>query len=199
MTRVRRARTIPLIITALIIGGCAGQGEQVATPTHLPATPVPATPTLGPTDVPATAASTSVSSPQATEQPTVVSCEPTPPDQLGPFYVPGAPERSSVGQGHVLSGVVRSSAGCSPIAGAQIEFWLAGSNGQYDDDHRATLFADAFGAYRFESNFPPPYSGRPSHIHIRVSANGYETLVTQYYPTDNQAEGTFDLVIAPLN
>ncbi|ODS34248.1 MAG: protocatechuate 3,4-dioxygenase beta subunit [Candidatus Scalindua rubra] len=29
-------------------------------------------------------------------------CEPTRPDMLGPFYVPNAPERTSVGKGHIL-------------------------------------------------------------------------------------------------
>jgi len=127
------------------------------------------------------------------------SCEPTPPDGLGPFYVPNAPERASVGQGHVLSGVVRSSVDCTPIAGAQMEFWLAGPDGQYSDAYRATILADNTGSYQFESNFPPPYSGRPSHIHLRVTAAGYQTLVTQYYPTEGQTEGAFDLVLLPEN
>ena len=125
------------------------------------------------------------------------SCAPTRPDALGPFYVPNAPARSSVGGGHVLSGVVRSSEGCAPIAGARIEFWLANPRGQYDAAHRATLFADADGAYRFESNFPPAYSGRPPHVHIRVTAEGFQELVTQYYPSQGQAEGEFDLVLVP--
>ena len=124
-------------------------------------------------------------------------CKPTPPDALGPFYTPNAPERTSVGKGHVLSGAVRSSVDCSPIAGAQIEFWLAGTDGKYDDDHRATMYSDKNGAYQFESNFPPPYSGRPSHIHIKIAARGYRTLVTQYYPAEGQTKGEFDLVLAP--
>jgi protocatechuate 3,4-dioxygenase beta subunit len=114
---------------------------------------------------------------------------------MGPFYKPNAPVRSSVGEGHILRGVVRSSADCSPIAGAQIELWMANPNGQYDDDHRATMFTDEVGVYQFESEFPTPYTGRPPHIHIRVSAEGFQTLVTQYYPDDGQTEGTFDLVL----
>jgi protocatechuate 3,4-dioxygenase beta subunit len=124
-------------------------------------------------------------------------CKPTRPDMLGPFYVPNAPERTSVGKGHILSGVVRSSADCSPIAGTRIEFWLVGPHGRYDDDHRATLFSDKMGEYKYESNFPPPYAHRPSHIHIKVTVNGYRTLITQYYPTKGQTEGKFDLVLIP--
>lgn len=126
-------------------------------------------------------------------------CKPTPPDALGPFYVPNAPERTRVGNGHILSGVVRTSADCSPIEGARIEFWLAGPDGKYDDDHRAVMFSDKNGAYKFESNFPPPYRGRPSHIHIRITAKGYRTLVTQYYPEKNQTQGRLDLILIPEN
>ncbi|KAA0244150.1 MAG: intradiol ring-cleavage dioxygenase [Candidatus Brocadia sp. AMX2] len=126
-------------------------------------------------------------------------CKPTPPDALGPFYTPNAPERTSVGKGHILSGVVRTSVDCSPIAGARIECWLTGPDGKYDDDHRATMFADKEGAYKFESNFPPPYSGRPSHIHMKITAKGFRTLVTQYYPDMGKTEGEFDLVLIPVD
>ena len=125
------------------------------------------------------------------------ACVPTRPDALGPFYTPNAPVRSTVGRGHVLTGVVRSGADCPPVGGARIEFWLAGPSGQYDDAHRATVIADATGRYRFESNFPPGYAGRPPHIHVRVTAARHQTLVTQYYPQPGQTEGTFDLVLIP--
>jgi protocatechuate 3,4-dioxygenase beta subunit len=124
------------------------------------------------------------------------ACPPTAEDMLGPFYRPGAPVRASVGKGHVLRGTVRSSEGCLPIAGARVELWLAGPNG-YDDDHRATVIADADGRYAFESELPGAYERRPPHIHVRVAHPGYRTLVTQHYPAKGQAEGTFDLVLRP--
>lgn len=126
------------------------------------------------------------------------TCVPTRPDAEGPFYKPNAPVRSRVDQGHLLSGIVRSATDCVPIAGARLEFWLAASNGQYDDDHRATMFSDSNGGYRFESNLPPPYAGRPSHIHIRASAEGFQTLITQYYPPAKETAGAFDLVLVPV-
>jgi protocatechuate 3,4-dioxygenase beta subunit len=52
-------------------------------------------------------------------------CKPTQPDMLGPFYEPGAPVRTRVGSGYVLSGAVLSAAECKPIPNARIEFWLA--------------------------------------------------------------------------
>jgi protocatechuate 3,4-dioxygenase beta subunit len=125
------------------------------------------------------------------------SCTATRSDMLGPFYKPGAPVRSKVGTGHVLRGTVRSAANCAAISGARVEVWMAGPHGNYADEFRATMISDAQGLYRFESHVPPPYSGRPPHIHVRVSAAGYQTLVTQYYPGPGQTEATFDLVLNP--
>ena len=122
-------------------------------------------------------------------------CPPTPPDYLGPFYKANAPERKSVGSGYQLTGVVKSAADCAPIEKARIELWLTNPEGQYDDDHRATLYSDGAGIYRFESNFPPGYSGRPPHIHIKISADGFKTLATQHYPAAASTGGVFDLVL----
>ena len=105
--------------------------------------------------------------------------------------------RAQVGTGYLLSGVVRSAVDCSPIPNAQIEFWLAGTQGDYGDEWRATTFTFADGSYRFESHTPPPYSGRPPHIHIRVSVESFETLVTQHYPSPGSSQAVFDLVLAP--
>lgn len=122
-------------------------------------------------------------------------CKPTEPDMLGPFYEPNAPVRSSVGKGYVLQGTVKSSKGCGPIRDAVVEFWLAGPDGTYDDAHRATIFSDAAGLFRFESSVPVPYAGRPPHIHIRVSAKGFRTLVTQHYAEPGKTNALFDLVL----
>jgi protocatechuate 3,4-dioxygenase beta subunit len=59
------------------------------------------------------------------------------------------------------------------------------------------MFSDASGAYRFESNFPPGYFGRPPHIHVKVSAPGFKTLVTQHYPEKGHTQAVFDLVLVP--
>jgi protocatechuate 3,4-dioxygenase beta subunit len=123
------------------------------------------------------------------------NCKPTQPDMLGPFYEPGAPVQTSVGSGYVLSGNVLAADECKPIRNARIEFWLANPRGEYDDAHRATVFADEKGEYRFESNVPVSYSGRPPHIHVRVTAHGFEELVTQHYPDSGQTKANFDLVL----
>lgn len=138
-------------------------------------------------------------SPMASTPTTQKKCEPTPADFLGPYYEPDAPVRSRVGKGYKLEGVVMSSTDCSPIANARIEFWLTNPAGSYDDDHRATIFSDDTGAYSFESNLPPDYSGRPPHIHIRIRAEGFKTLATQHYPAEGQVTDKFDIVLVPLD
>jgi protocatechuate 3,4-dioxygenase beta subunit len=120
---------------------------------------------------------------------------PTPSDALGPFYKPGAPVRSSVGQGYRLSGRVLSSRDGRPLPGAVLELWLAGPDGRYTDDYRATIIADAQGRYSFSCHVPVAYAGRPPHIHLRVSAAGHEVLVTQHYPQPDQREAVLDLVL----
>jgi protocatechuate 3,4-dioxygenase beta subunit len=78
------------------------------------------------------------------------NCKLTQPDMLGPFYEPGAPVRTRVGSGYVLSGTVLAAEECKPIPNARIEFWLANPRGEYDDAHRATVLAGERGRYRFE-------------------------------------------------
>ncbi len=126
------------------------------------------------------------------------TCEPTPYDEIGPFYRPGAPVRDTVGTGYLLSGQVLSVTGCTPLANSRLEFWLVNPQGEYDDAHRATVHADGKGFYRFTSNRPTDYVGRLPHIHIMVTAPGHEQLITQHYPQAGATESTFNLVLKPL-
>jgi cytochrome c2 len=108
-----------------------------------------------------------------------------------------APVRSFVDKGHVLIGVIRSSNGCTPIARAKIVFLLTNPKGIYDADHRATVYTDADGAYRFESNFPGHYEGSPApHIHLLVSAPGHRFIETEYILKQGQTSGAFDVTLA---
>jgi hypothetical protein len=123
------------------------------------------------------------------------TCSPTPWDEIGPFYRPSAPERTSIGKGYLLSGTVRSAGDCRPLYNVRIELWQAGPDGTYDDAHRTTLFSDHADRYRLETSVPPPYGHRPSHIHILVDAKGFEGLITQHYPKKGKKAATFDLVL----
>ena len=131
----------------------------------------------------------------ARESATAPKCTPTPQDEIGPFYRPNAPVRSSIGRGYILQGVVRDAANCRPVAGARIEFWQAGPGGEYSDSLRATIYSDPKGRYRLETSYPPPYARRPPHIHILVVMRGYAGLITQHYPKSGRKGATMDLVM----
>lgn len=124
------------------------------------------------------------------------TCAPTRPDALGPFYTANAPERATTGRGLVVTGTIRSAAGCGPIPGARLEWWSANPRGQYDDEHRASQRADAEGRYRYETDFPGRYPGRPPHLHVRLTAPGHRTLVTQLYPKAGESAVDLDFVLA---
>lgn len=127
---------------------------------------------------------------QATATLTVRSCKPTLDDGVSPSYVSNAPERTVVGHGHVLTGVVLSSADCQPIANAKLEFWPEEAGLGHPDTSRATFFTDEAGGYRFECNLP-------EHIHMRISAEGYQTIGVNSYHPDGASEGTFNIVLKP--
>jgi len=105
-----------------------------------------------------------------------------------------------------VRGAVRGSDG-QPVPNATMEVWQADEDGFYDvqqaglDEHRAraTLHTDAEGGYHFRTivahPYPIPFDGpvgrmlqalgrhpwRPAHLHFRLQAPGYETLVTHVF------------------
>ena len=120
---------------------------------------------------------------------TACSAVPTVADIEGPFYKAGAPlrnslvEAASTAEKMVLSGSVRS-ATCNPLANVSLDFWHADDKGEYDGSghrYRGIVTTDALGRYRLETNMPPPYSGRPRHIHVKVQRIGSRPLTTQLY------------------
>ncbi len=123
------------------------------------------------------------------------ACPPTRPDMLGPFYEPNSPERSVTGRGLVITGRVASAKGCAPLPGAQLARWSANPRGDYDAEHRGAQRADGTGRYRYETDLPGRYPGRPLHLHVRVTAPGHKPLITQLYPRPGQAVMEVELVL----
>jgi protocatechuate 3,4-dioxygenase beta subunit len=125
-------------------------------------------------------------------------CKPTAEDELGPLYRPHASVRNKIGTGYLLMGTVKSAKDCTPLPGAKIEVWMAGPQGHYGDEWRASLFSSDNGGYYLESHTPPNYGTGRAHIHIKVSREGYLPLTTQHYPSQNAGEAMFDLVLVPV-
>jgi protocatechuate 3,4-dioxygenase beta subunit len=129
--------------------------------------------------------------------------EPSPAQTEGPFFTPDSPERASLlepgleGTRLVLAGSVLAT-GCTPVAGALLDFWQADDGGEYDNEGfrlRGHQFADAQGRYRLETIVPGLYPGRTRHIHVKVQAPEQPVLTTQlYFPGEprNAADGIFD-------
>jgi len=126
-----------------------------------------------------------------------VGTDPTTTDILGPFYRPGAPFKTNLiqpgtkGETLYFSGTVIGKDGKSPVDGALVEIWHCNEDGVYDNTsdnyvYRAAAKTSAKGKYEFKTIMPVPYAAgqtltRPAHIHMRISANGVQDLVTQIY------------------
>ncbi|HMR65581.1 MAG TPA: hypothetical protein PKE64_16355, partial [Anaerolineae bacterium] len=118
------------LLTVFLLAACRSQAAPAPT---LPAASADAeaessslvadTPPMATETPPANPATPSTPEPTATPTAVVaatpVTCALTPPDQLGPFYVPDAPVRDSVGTGHLLHGTARSGADCTPPPNAR--------------------------------------------------------------------------------
>jgi protocatechuate 3,4-dioxygenase beta subunit len=128
--------------------------------------------------------------------PAAPGCRPTPPDSFGPFGRGSPPVRSSIGTGHVLTGVVLSALDCKPLARARVELWQAGRNGRYTRATSATVLTDAAGRFRFQGPPPGRYSSEP-HIHLRVVAPVHEILLTRYVVRAASGRGSVRLVLEP--
>jgi len=125
-------------------------------------------------------------------------CETTT-DILGPFYRPDAPVRSNLlvknaaGQEVILSGTVKHKDCIRPLSNACVELWHCSAGGVYDNDspdflYRGKTYSDEKGNYHFRTVIPVPYDTgggqiRPAHFHMMISADGYQSLITQLYFT----------------
>ena len=117
-------------------------------------------------------------------------------DILGPFYRPGAPMSSnlippgSTGEVMHLYGTIFKEGGRTPLANALIESWQCDEHEHYDNASDDYLYRGAQrtgkdGKYAFKTIVPVPYGDedgwRPAHIHLRISSNQQQDLITQLY------------------
>jgi protocatechuate 3,4-dioxygenase beta subunit len=129
--------------------------------------------------------------------PASTACRPTLSQGGGPFEMNNtpAPRRTRVGSGHVLTGRILRYPGCAPIRGAVVEFWQESPNGRYDRRGHGSMITPRTGVFRFEGPVPPGEFGRPPHIHVRVSAAGYEEFVTTYFVARGERLGRLTIVL----
>ena len=125
-----------------------------------------------------------------------VGTDPTTTDILGPFYRPGAPFKTDLVQqgtkGEILhfSGTVYDKTG-KAAKETLVEIWHCNEDGVYDNTSDDYVYRSSFktgtdGKYNFRTILPVPYAAgqtltRPAHIHMRISNNKSQDLVTQVY------------------
>ncbi len=120
-------------------------------------------------------------------------------DILGPFYRPGAPIRTNInGKGYTgkpfhISGTVFKADGKTPFSNCKLEVWQCDEHGVYDNlsddyNYRGMQKTGPDGKYHFIGMHPIPYLAvpgttkwRPAHIHLLVSGEGQQDLITQVY------------------
>ena len=100
------------------------------------------------------------------------NCEPTESNPGGTNnYIPDAPARRSLGDGFIITGLVRSAAGCRPLEGVRVQVWLATETGG-ETDNRASVRTGADGRYRIETAPTVPQFGEPN-IHVAYADGRY--------------------------
>jgi protocatechuate 3,4-dioxygenase beta subunit len=125
-------------------------------------------------------------------------CFPSTPDLYGegPFYTDDPPEiidgklatDYEPGTRMLISGRV-SNLDCTEfIPDTLIDIWHADDAGEYDNvgyNLRGKTTSNSQGFYMFETVHPGKYPNggtyRPSHIHIKITPPGFDTLTTQLY------------------
>lgn len=117
-------------------------------------------------------------------------------DILGPYYRPGAPMRSnlvpaaSTAPVMHLRGTIFGIDGKTPLSNVLIESWQCDEHEHYDNTsdaylHRGCVRTGKDGKYTFKTIVAVPYKDgdawRPAHIHLRISSDKFQDLVTQIY------------------
>ena len=128
---------------------------------------------------------------------TLATCKPTESDGAGPFSRSAAapPRRTIFGRGHVLTGRVLRYPGCKPVRGAFVESWQESPGVGYVGKGRASMITGRDGTFRFQGPKPASEGGFPPHIHVHVSAGGYEDVVTTYFVRAGAKSGRIRIVL----
>ena len=115
-------------------------------------------------------------------------------DILGPFYRKKAPMRNDLTYADNESeielqviGRVFGSDCKTPLDNIEIDVWHCDHEENYDMESkeyrcRAKLLTNENGEYWFKTFVPPPYQGRPKHIHYLIhESEKHQELITQLY------------------
>jgi len=109
-------------------------------------------------------------------------------------YIPGAPQLDSLGEGFVITGLVRSARGCEPLEDVPVQVWLATETGG-EQDNRATVRTGSDGRYRIETAPTVAQFGEPN-IHVGYDGGEYgEVFIRRVVDLDDR-RAVVDLTLA---
>jgi protocatechuate 3,4-dioxygenase beta subunit len=132
------------------------------------------------------------------------SCPPTPAQMEGPYYLDQARVRADITEGkpgvplRLSLRVTDAGPSCTPIAGVDVDVWHCDALGIYSGYEgaavapthvqpvnaerflRGTQATDAAGDARFRTIYPGWYTGRTTHVHVKVHV-GTQVVTTQLY------------------
>lgn len=127
----------------------------------------------------------------------------------GPFYTPKTPHRRDIrdpdaqAPALVVTGRVLD-LHCRPIAGAVLDFWQTGDDGNYDQHgygYRGHQYTDSAGRFELVTVRPRSYTAmsalRCPHIHVKVRGRDTPLLTTQLYLPDEEEANARDNLYDP--
>jgi protocatechuate 3,4-dioxygenase beta subunit len=121
-----------------------------------------------------------------------VDCQPTQQQTTGTHYKPVINEKTDISSGLIVRGRILEAHTCRPISHARVAHWQADKTGEYVDHLRAYLLSNEKGEYQFETEWP---ALSVPHIHFIVSAEGYETIETQWTGDAQVNVVQFDIIL----
>ncbi len=123
------------------------------------------------------------------------NCEPTESNPGGTNnYIPDAPRVGTLGQGFVITGLVRSAKGCRPLPDVRVQVWLATETGS-EQDNRASVNTDEDGRYRIETAKTVPQFGEPN-IHVGYDDGDYGAVFIRRVVDLDDRRAVVDLTLA---
>jgi protocatechuate 3,4-dioxygenase beta subunit len=122
-------------------------------------------------------------------------CVLAPEQTEGPYYIDNHLIRSDIRDGRKgvplsLRLQVVDASSCRPIRGATVEVWHCDALGRYSGFNAPGRFlrggqrSGATGHVSFKTIYPGWYSGRTTHIHVKVHVGGAEVHTGQLYFAD---------------
>jgi hypothetical protein len=109
-------------------------------------------------------------------------------------YIPDAPSAESLGEGFIITGLVRSADDCEPLEDVRIQVWLATKTGG-EQDNRASVRTDAEGRYRIETDPTVPQFGEPN-IHVGYDDGDYREVFIRRVVDLDDKRAVVDLNLA---